>query len=212
MRVNRHSDIQKEKSDGNIIGVGLSGIMSALAGASEVRYPTPLINTHQNTDTIQVAITDYPAPPILNTLTTNTNKNLPPPLRSKTSIHGHTWGDFNTDFAQSHAHYYTRILAADCLWMPYEHENLARSMLYFLSDSPDARVFVIAGFHTGRAKMAPFFGEAIREAGLEIEEIFEMDADGKRREWAVERDGGREDVSGRKKWLVVARLRRAAAS
>ena len=91
--------------------------------------------------------------------------------------------------------------------MPHEHHNLARSMLHFLSPSPDARVFVIAGFHTGRAKLAPFF-EVVGEEGLEIEDIYEMDADGKRRRWQAERDGGIEDHGERKKWLVVSRLRR----
>jgi hypothetical protein len=92
--------------------------------------------------------------------------------------------------------------------MPYEHENLARSMLHFLSESPDARVHVIAGFHTGRAKMAGFFEETVPEVGLEVEDIFEINAEGARRAWAKERDGGREDIGERKKWLVVARLRR----
>lgn len=92
--------------------------------------------------------------------------------------------------------------------MPHEHENLAKSMLYFLSDSPDARVYVIAGFHTGRAKVALFFEETVPGVGLEIEEIYEMDAEGKRRAWAAERDSGREDVGERKRWCVLARLRR----
>lgn len=82
-------------------------------------------------------------------------------------------------------------------------------MLHFLSDSSDARVFVIAGFHTGRARLASFFEESVPESGLEIEEVYEMNADGERRPWAKERDGGREDIGERKKWLVLARLRRA---
>jgi EEF1A N-terminal glycine/lysine methyltransferase len=134
-------------------------------------------------------------------------KNLPESPLSKTTVHGHQWGVFDTPFAQTHEKYYTHILAADCLWMPHEHSNLARSMLYFLSDEPEARVHVIAGFHTGRAKMAPFF-DTVREEGLDFEEIYEMDADGVKREWAVERDGGREDITGRKKWLTIACLRR----
>ncbi|KAJ4304806.1 hypothetical protein N0V90_000334 [Kalmusia sp. IMI 367209] len=158
----------------------------------------------------KVTITDYPAQPILETITANVSENLPLELRATTAVHGHQWGDFSSEFADAHAHRYTRILAADCLWMPYEHENLARSMLYFLSESPEARVYVIAGFHTGRAKLAPFFEEVVPEAGLEIEDIYEMNAEGKRRAWSKERDGGREDVGERKKWLVLARLRRAA--
>jgi len=96
--------------------------------------------------------------------------------------------------------------------MPYEHENVAKSMLHFLSEAPEARVYVIAGFHTGRAKMAGFFEETVPKVGLEVEDVFEMNAEGVRRPWAKERDGGREDIGERKKWLVVARLRRKVST
>lgn len=82
-------------------------------------------------------------------------------------------------------------------------------MLHFLADEPQARIYCIAGFHTGRAKVAPFFAETVPQQGLEVEEIFEMDANGKRRPWATERDGGTENIGERKKWLVLARIRRA---
>ncbi|KAH7392172.1 hypothetical protein DE146DRAFT_132798 [Phaeosphaeria sp. MPI-PUGE-AT-0046c] len=171
-------------------GVGLGGIVSALAGAKEV------------------AVTDYPAQPILDTIKTNVAKNVPEAVRPNTTVQGHLWGSSSTAFESAHAHRYTRILAADCLWMPWEHESLAQSMLHFLSTSPSARIFCIAGFHTGRAKVAPFFEEVVPRQGLEVEEIFEMDADGQRRPWEVERDGGLENFSDRKKWLIVARLKR----
>jgi hypothetical protein len=158
--------------------------------------------------TTQVAITDYPAAPIIDTLKANVAKNVPETLRSHVTVEGHMWGSTVTPFETAHAHGYTRIVAADCLWMPGEHENLAKSMLHFLSDSPDARVLCIAGFHTGRAKVAPFFEEVIAEQGLAVEEVYEMKADGERRAWAKERDNGREDIGERKKWLVVARLKR----
>lgn len=96
--------------------------------------------------------------------------------------------------------------------MPWEHENLAKSMLHFLADTADACIYCIAGFHTGRAKVAPFFEEVVPAQGLRVEEIYEMDADGKRRPWAKERDGGQEDMGERKKWLIVSRLRRAVRS
>lgn len=171
-------------------GVGLSGIISVLAGAEEV------------------VVSDYPAPEILANITKNVESNVPSNLRSRLSIKGHEWGNLQSTFSKENAGRFTRILAADCLWMPWEHHSLARSMLHFLSPSPDARVFVIAGFHTGRAKLAPFFEEVVAEEGLEIEEIYEMDADGVHRDWCAERDGGREDFGERNKWLVVARLRR----
>ena len=192
-----------------LVGVGLGGVMSALSGADEVC--TLPVYMQCNSWSTQVAISDYPAPPILDAIKTNVVKNVPAHLRPQTTVHGHLWGDFRTDFANANAHRYTRILAADCLWMPYEHDNLAKSMLYFLADTPDARILCIAGFHTGRAKVAPFFEETIPQHKLEVEEIYEMNANGIRRPWVTERDGGREDIGERKKWLVVARIRRQDA-
>jgi hypothetical protein len=83
-------------------------------------------------------------------------------------------------------------------------------MLHFLAETPASRVLCIAGFHTGRAKLVPFFEDVVPQQGLEVEEMYEMDADGVRRPWVRERDGGREDIGERKKWLVIARLRRRA--
>ena len=163
--------------------------MSALAGAEEV------------------VVSDYPAPEVLANLEVNVEKNIPRDIRPRVRIKGHEWGVLTDEFSQSHVHSFTRILAADCLWMPWQHQNLAQSMLHFLSHDEDARVWVIAGFHTGRAKLAPFFDVA-EEGGLEVEEIWERDADGHERQWMKERDGGKEDMSGRKKWLVIAVLKR----
>jgi nicotinamide N-methyltransferase len=157
---------------------------------------------------LQVAISDYPAPTILDTLATNVSRNIPTDLKAHVTVEGHMWGDLTTPFAISHKEYYDRILAADTLWLPGQHLNLANSMLHFLSRDREARIFVIAGFHTGRAKMASFFDETVPEAGLEIEEIWEMDAEGRRRMWGGARDEVGEKVGERKKWLVIARLRR----
>lgn len=116
------------------------------------------------------------------------------------------WGDFSSDFASSHQGCYTRVLAADTLWLVSEHNNLAKSMEYFLSTANSARVLLIAGFHTGRAKISAFFEEAVPKNNLEVEHIFEMDANGRRRTWDA--DAAEEPVGERKKWLVIARLKR----
>lgn len=79
--------------------------------------------------------------------------------------------------------------------------------MHFLTDDSDGRISVVAGFHTGRARLAAFFDIAVEE-GLRIEEIYEEDVEGRRREWMKERDGGKENVTERKRWLVVARLKR----
>ena len=156
----------------------------------------------------QIVISDYPAPAALANIRANAQGAIPDDLRSLYSIEGHEWGNLDSSFAVNHANYFDRILAADCFWMPSQHLNLARSMLHFLTMDPGGRVFAVAGFHTGRAKLAAFFHVAQGE-GLEIDEIFEEDADGVRRQWTSSRDDGKEDdLIARKRWLVIARLKR----
>lgn len=83
-------------------------------------------------------------------------------------------------------------------------------MCWFLA--PGGRVWVVAGFHTGRAIVAGFFETAV-QAGLEIERIYERDLiagqeDGRevRREWVAQREG--EGPENRRRWCVVALLKR----
>ncbi|KAL1297070.1 hypothetical protein AAFC00_004657 [Neodothiora populina] len=174
-------------------GVGLAGIVAALAGAK------------------QVTISDYPAPVILTNIKGNVKRNMAERPLPQVVVEGHEWGqlDDDNDFARENKGQYSRIIAADCFWMPGQHRNLARSMLHFLSASKgdDATALVIGGFHTGRAKLAAFFHVA-EEEGLGVVEIYEEDANGVRREWAKEKDGGRENVTERKRWLTIARLKR----
>jgi len=152
-------------------------------------------------------MTDYPAPVVLANLRRNAQKAIPGHLEAKYRIGAHEWGDMTTTFAIENAHHFSRIIAADCYWMPDQHENLAQSMLHFLTLESGGRIFMTSGFHTGRAKLAAFFDVAVEE-GLEAEEVYEEDAEGTRRDWMKERDGGREDHTERKKWLVIARLKR----
>ncbi|KAI9727690.1 MAG: hypothetical protein M1828_005918 [Chrysothrix sp. TS-e1954] len=169
-------------------GVGLCGIISALSGAKEV------------------VISDYPATEILTNLRGNVSNNVGKDSISSVHVQGHEWGCFNDEFSNAHRHSFGRVLAADCLWMPQEHDNLIKSIDFFLKSSLNARAFVVAGFHTGRAKVAPFFEKA-EAAGFEIE-LEEVDVDDEKRPWQPERDGGMESVTERKRWLVVASLRR----
>lgn len=157
-----------------------------------------------------MVISDYPARELLDNIQRNASRAIRPALNSHYRVEGYQWGDVQSEFASKEAQSFTRIIAADCYWMPYEHENLVRSMLHFLHVDPSARVLAIAGFHTGRAKLAAFFDEAVLQ-GLEVEEIYEEDTKGVKREWAKERDGGLENPTERKRWLVIAVLKRRQA-
>jgi len=98
--------------------------------------------------------------------------------------------------------------------MPWQHANLQTSISHFLkpaSLNPDARAWVIAGFHTGRAKMRGFFdAAALAEKGLEVERLWEVDCLGVEREWVWEREG--EDAGNRRRWLAVGILKSVAGS
>ncbi len=170
-------------------GVGLCGIVATLAGAKEV------------------VMSDYPAPTVLENMRQNTKHAIPQDLEPVYRIEGHEWGVLDSEFATESAHCYDRILAGDCFWMGSQHVNLVQSMLHFLTTDPSGRIFAVAGFHTGRAKLAAFF-EIAEAEGMEAEEVYKEDVQGARRDWATERDGGREDVTGRKRWLLVAILKR----
>jgi len=130
-------------------------------------------------------------------------------IRSNVNVEGHTWGEFDNPFAAERLGFYSHILVADCLWMAHQHESLAKSIAHFISPEPAAKALVIAGFHTGRATMAPFFG-IVGGEGLEVAEIWECDANGTRRDWNPRRPD--ENAGERKKWLVVARLRRCTVN
>ncbi|KAI1100174.1 hypothetical protein F4804DRAFT_319740 [Jackrogersella minutella] len=177
-------------------GTALPSLMAALLGARDV------------------VITDYPSAAVMGTLRANAAANAqaevsPRGTLAPVTVEGHSWGELATPFASAHRGRYDRVFACDCLWMPWQHANLQRSLAWFLSPSPSTRAWVVAGFHTGRAKMRDFFDPAALGAvGLEVEAVWERDCDGVEREWAWDR--GLEDVSERKRWLVVGVLRRRA--
>lgn len=172
------------------VGTGIVGIASALAGAEET------------------VLSDYPSKKVLANLKMNVEKNVPTNIRAgrKVSIQGHEWGVLADDFSKANANHFTRILCADCLWADGEHYGLAQSIAHFLSPKENARAWVIAGFHTGRAKIGSFF-DISAQAALETEAIWERDCDGYERPW--ERD--REDTE-RNRWFVIAILKHNQAS
>ncbi|KAK3308225.1 uncharacterized protein B0T15DRAFT_508717 [Chaetomium strumarium] len=177
-------------------GTALPSIMAGLLGAK------------------RVVVTDYPAPAVLKTLRENVaatvQARFAPAGRlavEEVLVEGHGWGELAMPFARGNRHAFDRVLAADCLWMPWQHDNLRRSIAWFLGEDQGARAWVVAGFHTGRAKVRGFFEEeALAAVGLEVEHLWERDCDGKDRQWVW--DSGVEDVGSRKRWQVVGVLRR----
>ncbi|EPE09689.1 nicotinamide n-methyltransferase [Ophiostoma piceae UAMH 11346] len=194
-------------------GTALPSIMSAILGAA------------------RVTITDYPSDVVMDNLKENIKRNVRiadsprnerekqeqqekrnPVSTSEITVDGHAWGEFDTDVARTGYHAYDRVCVCDCLWMLWQHDNLRKSISWFLKDTDQdkeraARCWVIGGFHTGREKVAAFFDkEALAAENLDIEAIWERDCDDQERPWVEDR--GVEDKTERKRWLTVAILRR----
>ncbi|RYP20053.1 hypothetical protein DL765_002979 [Monosporascus sp. GIB2] len=200
---------EKEAADMSIFSVRGKRVLELGAGAA---LPSLVASV---AGAAGVAATDYPSPIIIETLARNVaanavveNSPLSPPAACPAEVHGHEWGDLSSPFAARNRGAFDRVMSCDCLWMPWQHANLRRSIGWFLAPGPEGRAWVVAGFHTGRMQMRDFFdAEALRaDAGLEVERIWERDCDGVERGWVWDR--GPEDVSERKRWLVVAVLRR----
>jgi hypothetical protein len=175
-------------------GTALPSLMASLLGAERVQ------------------VTDYPAATTIGNLREVVSRNCVPensPVGrvASVSVEGHGWGNLSTPFAAENKGVFDRLFVCDCLWMPWQHDSLRRSVGWFLKEGQQSRAWVVAGFHTGRESMRGFFGEEeLRTEGLETERIWEVDCNGVEREWAWDR--GREDERARKTWLVVAILRR----
>ncbi|KAI5303714.1 hypothetical protein KEM56_007259 [Ascosphaera pollenicola] len=196
-----------------------------------------------------VTITDHPsAKGIYGPIQQSLAASVPASLHQNVSINPYTWGVFpdtagtgakkdgshkEIEFAAAGKSLYARIIVADCLWMPEQHDNLAKSIAWYLAPpamplskaraaekneeeteaATDGAAYVVAGYHTGRDVVASFFENAVPNAGLLIERIYERDLNAREedgragrvtREWTAQRP----DECDRSRWCVVAFLRR----
>jgi EEF1A N-terminal glycine/lysine methyltransferase len=163
-------------------------------------------------DARSVTMTDYPSDALISNIRQNVELNIPEGLRGKVEVWGHCWGELEesdddkatvemSNWVSRRKATYDVVIAADCMWMGDQHHNLARSIHHFLA--AEGKVLAIAGFHTGRQKVADFF-RICQEEGLKLESIVEMDVEGTLRDWKEDR--GREDPVERKRWLTVGVL------
>lgn len=190
----KHFDIRGLSTIELGAGTALPSMLAALLGAESV------------------VATDYPSPPVMEILRANVAHNVQPALSptgqtaGSVLVEGHSWGDLESDpFSLENRARFDRVLLCDCLWMPWQHDNLRRSISWFMKDGSQSRAWLVAGFHTGRHNMAGFFDtQKLADVGLEVESIWERDVEGVEREWAAVR----EDDSDKKRWLAVATLKK----
>ncbi|KAG6332148.1 hypothetical protein ID866_6943 [Astraeus odoratus] len=104
------------------------------------------------------------------------------------------------------------IIAADTLWNPSLHTRFINSLAMCLSQSPDSRVYLIAGFHTGRYTIQAFLRAIEVEGhGLDVESALERQVNGTQsRPWDVSR-AENESEQERRRWIVWIVLRWGSA-
>lgn len=178
-------------------GAALPSLISILANASTV------------------VATDHPLSPALTGATQfNMDHNLcnrSPVPPAEITIQPHQWGALDDSFSLRNKGAFTRIIGADCYWMRAQHENLVRTMQWFLA--PGGKVLIVTGLHTGRKIVKEFFETALKN-GFQIERIYERDLTSQheddqetRREWLPERND--EGPENRARWCIVCVLKRA---
>jgi predicted nicotinamide N-methyase len=148
----------------------LPSIVSALCGAKAV------------------TITDHPSSPALTMAAIEQNVRInvlerdkartsttPPEIPTgSVDIFGYTWGTSTFYLPSSYGRpaptqpsKFNRIIVADCLWMPSQHENLVKTILTHLDPaSSSSCALVVAGFHTGREVVRSFFEVATGDYAL----------------------------------------------
>ena len=113
----------------------------------------------------KVVVTDYEDETIIATLRANArytkeiNHDMAP-----LQVAGHTWGSRMDDVLDllppTHSHFDVVVLA-DCVWERFSHDILLRSIKELLARSKDARIYMVAGLHTGRSTLVHFFRHAL---------------------------------------------------
>jgi len=145
-----------------------------------------------------VTLSDYPDDAILRVLQENIKRNDLANMR----VVGHSWGE---DTAQLGI--FDVVLAADTLWNPEHHLSFCHTLSCVLRRTSDARIYLVAGLHTGRWTVQRFL-EKLTPFSLEVDEVYERKADNvfdsdapqeSLRPWEPDRD---EDETERRRWVV----------
>jgi len=168
-------------------GTGLPGILSALRGAQ------------------QVVLSDYDDPKLLGFIRSNVLRCIPEHILPNVRVIGHIWGQDTEDILEFAPSRFSRIICADVLWDTFSHPALLKTLLALLAPSPESRIIVISGLHTGRGplarflRLAAFRGLVPDETGLR-----EFEVGGAEQHWDEYRADG--DIRERNRWTLEFKL------
>ncbi|KAJ6619881.1 Sodium/hydrogen exchanger family-domain-containing protein [Mycena sp. CBHHK59/15] len=153
---------------------------------------------------ISVTVSDYPDTELIRTLTQNVNENG---ASTNCRVVPYGWGsDISELLPPNDNDKFDLLIAADTLWNPEFHAHFITTLQITLRQSPDARIHLFAGLHTGRYTIQSFLN-ASSAAGFDLETALEKETNGERqRSWNVDRAEGEEE-SERRRWIVCLCLK-----
>lgn len=157
-------------------------------------------------DAADVTVSDYPDEELIKTLADNVTRN---DVARNCRAVPYAWGDSPSVLSHPNASIdptFDVIIAADTLWNSQLHSLFLDALGKTLRKSAGARIFLVAGLHTGRYTLQAFMN-SVRSGAFEFDVIEERAVDGRsRRAWDVERQE-QEDEKERRKWVVWMVLR-----
>ncbi len=154
----------------------------------------PGISIARKHPSIQATVSDYPDEELIRTLEGNITRN---DVQDNCRAVAYSWGSDSSALSGG----FDAIVAADTLWNPDLHALFIKALQSMLKRSPEARVHLVAGLHTGRYTIRSFI-VAAENAGFAVVQATEMETGGSdRRAWCVSRAEG-EDEKERRRWVV----------
>ncbi|KAI0333826.1 hypothetical protein GY45DRAFT_185851 [Cubamyces sp. BRFM 1775] len=150
-----------------------------------------------------VTTSDYPDENLIHTLEENVKLNE---VSDRCRVVPYGWGSdpsplFSRPGSETAVDGFDIVLAADTLWNSEWHGIFIETLRLTLRRSPDARVYLVAGLHTGRYVIQSFLRQ-MQEAGFAAQELSERRVDGsEERPWSIDR-AEQEDDRERRRWVI----------
>lgn len=151
-----------------------------------------------------VVTSDYPDDELISTLADNVQKNE---VFARCHAIPYAWGTDPSPLfapfpaAPSAQSGFDVVLAADTLWNPESHSKFLSTLSKTLRKTSDARVHLVAGYHTGRYTVETFM-KSVSDVELEVEDATEREVGGHlRRPWSVQR-AEEETEEERRRWVL----------
>ncbi|KAF9224025.1 hypothetical protein BS17DRAFT_780362 [Gyrodon lividus] len=154
---------------------------------------------------VSVTVSDYPDDNLIRTLSENVRRNK---VSERCRVVPYQWGTDITMLLDRTGQgdlgddsLFDIIIAADTLWNPELHMPFIDTLCMCLKHSPNSRIHLVAGLHTGRYTIQAFL-DGTKWRNLIIQTAVEREVGGTQsRTWDVSRAEG-EDEQERRRWVV----------